>query len=101
MNHWILLGSRFSFRLGFRDSKLSGRGVLSTCVKPTNARDRQGAGILIQMDESTVSTPPQSDLGRAVPSDAESASSVRDRSVFLQFYYPELKDLGKHFLTLV
>lgn len=30
-----------------------------------------------------------------------SGSSARDRSVFLQFYYPELKDLGKHFLTLV
>lgn len=24
-----------------------------------------------------------------------------DRAIFLQFYYPELKDLGKHFLTVV
>lgn len=28
-------------------------------------------------------------------------SKPRDAEVFLTFYYPELKDLGKHFLTVV
>jgi hypothetical protein len=33
---------------------------------------------------------------------SDSALQVRsDREIFLEFYYPELKDLGKHFLTVV
>lgn len=49
----------------------------------------------------TDSPPPGPVLDRATSPAIELGSSDRDKAVFLQFYYPELKDLGKHFLTVI
>jgi len=45
--------------------------------------------------------PPDADVEAGVAAELKPDPSAHEKSIFLQFYYPELKDLGKHFLTVV